>query len=195
MRIVPAVLSFCLVPILLAQKASYPSKQRLPSPNGKYLIECIGKPGSEDFHIFLKETATKKRTEIYHFERSLGVIWSPDSSFLALTDIPGSAYGNTFILPIDSPNSILDIDERILKAFPEDDWFMHRYVTASRWVSSKILEVVAEGHTDKTNTFPTEFHMVYQISTTGDLRRISRRQRLPKQKHFSSFTEPCPREP
>jgi hypothetical protein len=175
-----------------AKEGRWPSKQRLRSPNGEYEIFCPGKPGSEDFHLILRRLKGKSESEIYHFDRYLTALWSPDSTTLALTDHLGSNVAESMIIDISAPQNQLSIDSLIFKTFPDDIWNIHYYVIGRRWLSPTVLEVGAEGHSDQPG-LPTEFKIIYQVTTGGEIKRTSRMHRPPGEMKFTSFSEPCPK--
>jgi len=181
--------------VLMAQRAEYPGKKILRSPSGRYEIFPKEVPSSEDRHLFLRNLTSKEILHLYAFERSVDVLWSPDSRTLAITDYLSSCYGTTYFISLNNLILRTDIDKIILKQFPEDDWFMHRYISAKRWLDSNTLEVLVNGHTDETGKQGTEFQMVYHCTLAGELKRMARLRRLPNQKHFHCFSDPCPIKP
>jgi hypothetical protein len=135
-----------------ATMARFPGRQSvLSSPNGLLSIvnEDSDDPrGSWGNHRLLLLDRDGKRRQIYAYDRVVGVLWSPDSSTIAVNDAQGSDFGTAVLLPAGPLGWRKDLRARVesrREAAFQLQKLHHSYVSVIRFLGQGRVELAAYG--------------------------------------------------
>lgn len=127
-----------LLTALLAfgQIATYPGGKPKKSPNGQFVVSCTPQKA------LVMKGASGQCTLVPYIERSVDILWSPTSEFIAVTDNAGSAESVTFVISTSLPSRRHEVNpppavQRELDRIQAN----HVYITGLRWLSNKQLLV------------------------------------------------------
>jgi len=149
--------------------ATFPGRlTELKSPNGLYTIKNVDKPfgsGKTESHIlyFLRTGQEKPLALNIHrlyeseltmgsYNRSVEVLWSPNSKAFALTDWAGSNIASAYLYRVNDLKHPTDFGDRLSRLVrSETDKNStaksdHFYTFASKWSSPTTLEIKESGH-------------------------------------------------
>jgi hypothetical protein len=87
------------------------------------------------------------------YDRWVNILWSPDSSGFVLNDWYGDDQADAYLYRVNDLAHPTDIGDRLQHSMTdkldkqsiEDNYAVHTYVFASRWVSPKVAEVKIAG--------------------------------------------------
>lgn len=121
------------------------------SPDGHYevlKVFCSSRPNERELALVLRNVQSGETRTLYTYERAAGVIWSPDSRWVAINDYAGSDYTNNVVVSVDPGTPRIDLKQSLLESKPkqrilESD---HLYLSASEWKSDSEIRLVAWGH-------------------------------------------------
>ena len=130
----------------------FPSAGSSVSPDGKWKIVC--KSPTDDVnqtgHLLLLKRDHGGTLKFRQFDRSCDVLWSPDSSRIALTDWWASDRADVFVCSVGRPASNRSLAKQFPKhLMPEDELSGHCYFEAHKWLDRHRLVIKVSGHTDE----------------------------------------------
>jgi hypothetical protein len=129
-----AVWLLVAVPVAAQPKCTFPGKTNIcRSPNGKWILHWQqAKPGSE--HVLIAERVKASSLHLMSFKRSIDVLWSPQSTYIAINDHSGSSDTNLFVVELFSA-SIFIVDNDFQRMLNQRRYYEngHRYFNARRW--------------------------------------------------------------
>jgi hypothetical protein len=123
-------------------------RSELPSPDGRY--ELINTNSDREPHhtLFLKEKRTGELRKITDYERSVGVVWAPDSRHFAVNDYAGSNVTDTYIVATAGIAARIDVQDEINKKVKHLIGGDHEYFGVARWLDARRVIVHHWGHGD-----------------------------------------------
>ena len=130
-----------------AQKITFPGRRmETKSPDGQYVIRNDDTVGREPIHTLTLETKGEATSRKFHsYDRSVDVLWSPNSDGFVVNDHEGSdsARPLLFALPWKGEQTdLLEELEKFLRKRNEGDLITgnhHVYLTVRRWLSKDEL--------------------------------------------------------
>jgi hypothetical protein len=151
---------------------------RVPSPDGHWVLISSPLMPSGDGTLSIEESKTGQHTVVKHFERSLGVGWSPDSKAYFLNDQEGSNITEAYVYWPEKADP-LRLDDLILKHDTEANAIRadHTYFRIRRWYNTQTLLVEYCGYSSESPT--VQFDFFYRVYLTGSghpeasIRRLS----------------------
>jgi len=149
---------------------SFPSAHtHAVAPDGRFAVVNVDSD-KEPYHVlFLEDRQTNSRRKVLEYDRSVEVLWDPDSSAFAVNHYAGSNIGECLILftkgqttPVNVGDALLDRMVRgvELSTLHKSD---HIYWTAVRWTSPEVLKVKVWGHTDVSPVQDFQYFHAYKI--------------------------------
>jgi hypothetical protein len=101
--------------------------------------------------LTITDEATNKARRLYVYDRSVSIVWSPDSRHLILNDFAGSDYTDNYIYDTAMARVVLDIRRRITvgltgverRRMTAND---HVYSSGYKWLGDDTIGVLAYGH-------------------------------------------------
>jgi hypothetical protein len=120
------------------------------SPNQRYELSWKRNESTEKHEIWVRSSEnTADQTLLYSYERNADVLWSPDSTLVAITDRAGSSESYVKAFQIQSPTAFSEI--KMVPQYIDAKYFTdkngsmifgHHLAAVSRWSKdSKFLEV------------------------------------------------------
>ncbi len=156
----------------------FPEQSRAPSPDGRYTLINVNQDREPHHVIWLQNLAKKNRQELYRYVRHADVLWSPDSSHVAVNDYGGSDFAVCLIFSVPNGKETLHIDGNFLiqklATGGQGNSIRgnhHVYIHATRWLGPKTIQIQADGYGD---VDPHGFKFVYEY-TLGKQPKIVRR--------------------
>ena len=181
LRVLMAVALLVQLPSLAAQtKSAHPpivdlpraAVTRIPSPDGKWtlIFECPN--DCSERKLWIEENASHSRKLVKAYERSLVVSWAPDSRLFFVDDASGSTETRCYLY---EPATLKETElaKVVLAGDPDAALFLnsgHSYLEAKRWINSRELLVVLEGHND--GSPPGSFTLRYRIDLSGKVHKL-----------------------
>jgi hypothetical protein len=148
---------FLLLPIASFGQAarSFPGeKSELTSPDQRWTLQNVDRD-EEPYHtILLKDNTSGKIRRIYDYDRSVRVVWAPDSCHFAINEYAGSDFTETSILSVDETIRKIDVQKEVLhhdKQLRERVTAVgrgHDYFAVMRWLDKHRAVVHHWGHND-----------------------------------------------
>jgi len=146
----------------------FPSDAISHSPDGKWHVRCKSEQtsgGGDYLHtLILQGQRTATEVKVYAFGRSCEVLWSPDSTHIALTDWLGSNVSEILLLDVQKgthPISLQDVTVTgtITNIIRSSELQGHCYWEALEWMPDGNLRFQVFGHTDEnpSHEFAYEF--------------------------------------
>lgn len=138
----------------------------IDSPDGKYSLRNIDKPYSkgnipkdkyddskmvDGHHLVFVSKDSKKEKPLCSYDRSVNILWCPDSSSFVLNEWVGSNVCVSSLYKVKDLTRPISIDERLTSSVDgksENALFTGidpLYVFASKWLGPKSLEIKASG--------------------------------------------------
>src|ERR1700730_11100862 len=120
------VLSNLLIVSATASQASpkivsFPEQSQAPSPDARYVI-VEEENHAEPFHTaILEDRVLKIRRKLFDYDRSIDLLWNPDSKSFAVTDYEGSDYSRGSIIFTDQTIPTSPVCDKLTKALTERD--------------------------------------------------------------------------
>jgi hypothetical protein len=169
MEILLLVLLFSMLLPAVAGGFRFPSTRASQSPDGKWKLVCESpKNGDENgtHRLILTRPGKTASTELRRFDRGCDVLWSPDSSHVALTDWLGSNISDVFIYAVTNPVTSISLQELFPNGtIPETEIRGHCYFEATRWLDHNRLSLRIFGHTDEVKSHGFEYSYIFHVST------------------------------
>ena len=148
----------------------FPSAQtQAVAPDKRFAVVNVDSD-KEPYHaLFLKDRQSRSRRKMLEYDRSVEVIWNPDSTAFAVNNYAGSNVGdclifftNDKIAPVNVGDALLDrlASGAELSTLHISD---HIYWTAVRWTSPELLKVKVWGHTDVNPVRDFQYFHVYKV--------------------------------
>lgn len=139
------------------------TKARSPDGNWWVVCKCLSKSEGELNHCLLLNSKVGT-FELYRFDRACDVLWSPDSSHLAITDWLGSNLSDVLVLlPHDKPKSRSLRDLFPSGAIPRAEIAGHCYFEANRWLDAHRLLIRIFGHADSGDFHEFDYKWVFDL--------------------------------
>lgn len=162
-------LFYCTVPATFARDSvNFPGAlSEIKSPNGQYTIKSVDRPVGaynipkhkyddekviDNHYLLFLGKEQKKKIAICTFDRNVDVLWAPDSSAFVVNDWVGSNVATPYFYRVDDLGNPVDIGSKFVDAIADkrDKHSLSNagclYIFASRWISSRGLEIKAAGH-------------------------------------------------
>ncbi len=119
------------------------------SPNHRYVISWAEPTGASSEHsLFIADRRTHTRRLFYSFNRHVAVLWSPDSTLIAITDSGGSDYAEVLVAsPHSGSPQPIRLPATIQAAVAPHG---HVYVRAVRWLSPSRLLLTVDAYDSPT---------------------------------------------
>ena len=162
------------------ERVQFPGEvDRVLSPNKTLAVlnEDKDQPDNDGYyhHLFLLEVKSGKRDYLYSYRRHVDIIWSPDSSRVAVNDYAGSANADCLIFSTSKAREIYSVEtEMSIKCKDYQKTIIgnhHYYITCQRWNSTGTsIEVKAEGYGEKV---PEGFELWYRYILGGEFTKIN----------------------
>ena len=146
---------------------------RIPSPDGKWtlIFECPN--DCSERKLWIERNASRTRKLIKEYERSLSISWSPDSRLFFVNDASGSTATLCYVYdPVTLKET--DLAKVVLAGDPTAARFLnaaHSYLEAKRWLNSRQLLLILEGHND--GSPPRGFNLKYRVDLSGRVHKVS----------------------
>jgi hypothetical protein len=144
----------------------FPSGASNESSDGKWKLTCKSPAdGAVDLdHVLLLTEAHGRSVELRRFDRSCSVLWSPDSSWFALTDDWASDRSDVFIYSAAGRVLKKSIGEQFpTNAVPREELTGHCYFDACEWLDGHRLRFKVSGHTDEAPVYSFEHDYVFNL--------------------------------
>lgn len=146
---------------------------QIPSPDGKWnlIFECPN--DCKERKLWVEEVASHSRRLLKEYERSLSISWAPDSQSFFVNDASGSTDTRCYVYEATTLTET-DVEKVVLAADAGTSKFLnagHSYLKATRWISSRELLVILEGHND--GDPPRGFTLRYRVSLGGKVLKLS----------------------
>jgi hypothetical protein len=111
------------------------------SPDGRWVLRWQEATASTPHVLFAERRGNDRSVRLLTFNRSITVLWSPDSTYAAITDRSGSSESGVLVAELSSGTVTNAEDEmhRTLKSQPPIYANGHRYFSARRWKSNTQL--------------------------------------------------------
>ena len=139
----------CVCPASAVEsRASFPGRaDRLPSPDGQYRVRWVEARDAEHPHRLLLSHG-QESVELLSFPRSVDVLWSPDSTHLAITNRWASDE-STVLVWTDFASPPMDLLEALEMQEGQrvEHWGAHHlYLSVVRWTKTDSLELRLSGY-------------------------------------------------
>ena len=168
--LLPAILSTLFLLAAQAQQrhgalsVSFPEHSRAVSPDGRYAIAGVDSD-TEPYHtVFLEDRQLMTRRKLFNYDRSIDLLWNPNSKSFALADRAGSDISRCSIVSVDKRVPTVDVWEKLVKAVDPDEQKNllanhHVYIAATEWPDSDKLRVKVWGYGDVNPSGLTRFYI------------------------------------
>lgn len=119
----------------------------LPSPDGNFLIRNIDGPGPLNHQLILEEKKTGVKRQVYDYQRSVAVMWAPDSRHFAVNDYESSNIGEAYIFGVRDSDAKIDLKSALdkLEIYHRVEWD-HGYVGVAKWLDGRRAVIHFWGH-------------------------------------------------
>lgn len=126
-------------------------RQPVTSPDGRYRVSnvfCSDQAHDRELVLVLRNLKSGENRTLYTYNRDATVVWSPDSSWIAINDFAGSDYTNNLLVSVDRGVPSIDLKERLLLSELKQGVLRsdHLYLAVSEWKSESEMELLAYGH-------------------------------------------------
>lgn len=159
---------FCLLAIVAYVPLSHAADSRVQSwisPDQNVTLSSTRFGGEDDAGYRL--TLVRKGHQpvvVDEYLRSVDVLWSPDSQYVAVTDWVGSNVADCYVIDTVHPELKTSVTTALPK-LPEDVPNSHFYVSCARWRGPKSIVVEVSGHTDSAPVHEFEYHFALDLVT------------------------------
>jgi hypothetical protein len=153
---------------VLGAGVHFPSGAISESPDGRWKLTCKRPPESAaDLEPVLLLTESQGRgIELRRIDRGCSILWSPDSSWFALTDDWASDSSDVFIYSAAGHLSKKSIGEQFpTNAIPQAELAGHCYFEAREWLDRHRLRFEVSGHTDEPPIYSFEHEYVFDLAS------------------------------
>ena len=168
----PTLLVVALLTTLTCAQSNYarfPGKRsEVDSPDGKYVFVNVDNQQQPHHSLFLEEKSTGRRHKISDYERSVAVVWAPNSKRFALNDYAGSDFTSTYIISVDESLPKVDIQKVIVSKFKRIARGDHDYFGVRRWLDDRRVIVNHWGHGESQ---PSGFCECYIYTLNGPVKQ------------------------
>jgi len=165
----PSFIAVFVVAIpVLGTGIHFPSGTISESPDGRWKLTCKSPAdGAVDLqHVILLTEGQGRSVELRRFDRGCSVLWSPDSSWFALTDDWASDRSDVFIYSAAGRVSKKSIGEQFpTNAIPREELTGHCYFDAYQWLDRYRLRFKVSGHTDEPPVYSFEHEYVFDLKS------------------------------
>lgn len=135
--------------IVETPRAWYPSLDECTSPNGEWTLFHEARPAGADVEhiIFIRRRGEEARAPIFLTRQILEVLWSPDSTRIAITVLTGRNRSVVSIMRLDGPREAIAVTvDDALRGFMTDVQIgAPQFVMALRWTKAGELVIRARG--------------------------------------------------
>ena len=152
----------------LAAGQKFPSNNSSRSPDSKWKLICKspGNGAAEYNHRLLLLGTDGSSRELRQFDRSCDILWSADSSHVAVTDWLASDMSDIFIYTVTNSQSGTSLGDLFPKdALPQAEMHGHCYYEAMKWLDGHRLRIRIFGHTDESPSHEFEHIFVFDLSS------------------------------
>lgn len=154
---VKAAISFVLTIVFCSSLGARQSVQTFPggrssskSPNGRYVIRNIDYDDSSPAHRLLLEDRSKKTSnQLFSYDRSVDILWSPSGSGLILNDYGGSNFTDAYIIFLDDSRRRVKVTEELRTMYPGSARIFsndHLYIEGVAWLDEKTIRIKVSGY-------------------------------------------------
>jgi len=171
----------------------FPSAGSSQSPDGNWKLTCKspGKRATDACHSLRLKKIHGKTFKLRRFDRGCDALWSPDSSWIALTDWLASDMSDVFIYSVANPGSGKSLGNLFTKGvIPDKERKGHCYFEATKWLDTHRLEIKVFGHTDESPVYGFEHHYIFDL-TTGQLARRKKKPDQPATNEERALPNSC----
>ena len=148
----------------------FPSAQtQAVAPDKRFAVVNVDSD-KEPYHtLFLEDQQTNTRRKILEYDRSVEVIWNPDSTAFAVNNYAGSNVGECLIFFTSDKIASVNVGDALLDRMTSGEELStlhvsdHIYWTAVRWTSPELLKVKVWGHTDVSPFRDFQYIHAYKI--------------------------------
>ena len=111
------------------------------SPDGRWVLRWQEATASTPHVLFVERRGSDGPVKLLSFDRSITVLWSPDTTYAAITDHSGSSDSDVLLaeLPSGTVTNVEGQMRRTLKSHQPIYANGHRYFNALRWKSNSQL--------------------------------------------------------
>jgi hypothetical protein len=175
-----SIIAFFLAAIpVLGAGVHFPPAVSSRSPDGRWKVTCKNpaKDATDLRHVLLLTGVNGRSVELRRIDRDCGVLWSPDSSRLAITDNYASDRSDIFIYSGAGRASKKSVWEQFpTNAIPQEELAGHCYFDAREWVDRHRLRFRIVGHTDEPPVYSFEHEYVFDL-TFGKFETVKKEKR------------------
>jgi hypothetical protein len=125
------------------------------APSGAYRVErrIEALEGRRQGVLTITNTRNGNARRLYAYERSVSIVWSPDSRHLVLNDYGGSDYTNNFFYDSAAGRQLADIKRTLLGRLTGKERGQitgndHVYLSGYQWLDGDTVAVIVYGHGD-----------------------------------------------
>lgn len=136
---------------LSAEGLVFPGRDSAVSPDLKWRVTCEVDRANEAVCLYLSGLVNPERALLLDTDRYCELLWSTDSSVLALTDWEGSSSSCLYIVDptvVEKKQEIRDLVPSLSAALNTAELEGHCYWEAVAWEAAGTLRIRAFGHTD-----------------------------------------------
>jgi hypothetical protein len=149
---------------------SFPSAHtHAVAPDGRFAVVNVDSD-KEPYHaLFLEDRQTNSWRKVLEYDRSVEVLWNPDSSAFAVNNYAGSNVGECLILFTKGKTAPVNVGDALLDRMASGEELStlhisdHIYWTAVRWTSPGLLKVKVWGHTGVNPVRDFQYFHAYKI--------------------------------
>ena len=166
--------SLAIITIFLNGGCAFGAGDRLPcddvskSPDAKWKIiyesPATNQPytGTELFLVNADGTMLRLR----HIDRSCDVLWSSDSSRIAVTDWLGCDVSDIFLYTVTNLESVVSVGSLFPKSsLPQVESSGHCYYEAMKWLDDQRLQIRVFGHADDGPSYDFDHPYIFELSS------------------------------
>jgi len=158
---------------LKTYSVSFPEHSRAISPNRRYALINVDSDTEPHHTVFLEDRRLKTRRMLFHYGRSIEVLWNPDSKSFALTNYEGSNISSCMVIYVDQKVPTIDVWGELLEQVTTSERRImtgnhHVYIKARTWDGAKTLKLKISGYGGQS---PHGFTRFYSYDIGGGVRR------------------------
>jgi hypothetical protein len=152
-----------------ARLVSFPSAQtQAVARDGRFAVVNVDSDTEPHHTLLLENRQTKSTRKILEYDRSVEVLWNPDSTMFAVNNYAGSNVGECLIFLINKAASV-NVGDVLQNGTTNRDEIStlhasdHIYWAAVRWMSPQLLKVKLWGHTDVSPYREFQYYHTYKV--------------------------------
>jgi len=165
---------FCFVLRATQPVQSFPGgRTTSKSPNGRYLIRNIDFDGSSPAHrLLLEDRSNKTSIQLFSYDRSVDILWSPSGSKLILNDYGGSDFTDAYVILLDDSSRRIKVTEELRTKYPSSARIFsndHLYLAGVAWIDEKTIRIKVSGYG---GVDPKGYEAFFTYTLDGAIRTI-----------------------